>query len=180
MLGTSCHSMTPWFSCLFLNLQMLPCFTIHKLLSVLRIRVLLESGILQEHQVAFGIGLWNCCNQLQVADEVADTSCACQTCGKHFNTANAYENHLKSKKHREAVAKQDKCLMPDVQQMNAKNDGRTKDSTYSGNQQQCDSEVKSMAGAVGGVTEHLQQDRDIGNCLLPADYYLSYIYLCHK
>ena len=96
---------------------------------------------------------------------MADTSCACQTCGKHFNTANAYENHLKSKKHREAVAKQDKCLMPDVQQMNAKNDGRTKDSTYSGNQQQCDSGVKSTAGAVGGVTEHLQQDRDIGNCL---------------
>ena len=38
-------------------------------------------------------------------------------CGKHFNTKNAYENHLKSKKHRELAAHED----ADVQVMNAKN-----------------------------------------------------------
>jgi len=94
-----------------------------------------------------------------------DTSCACQTCGKHFSTANAYDNHLKSKKHRETVAKHDKCSTLNVQQMNAKNEGKTKDATHSSNQLQCDSGVKSMAsemGAVGGVAEIPQQERDSG------------------
>jgi len=98
---------------------------------------------------------------LQVADQVVDTSCACQTCGKHFSTANAYDNHLKSKKHRETVAKQEKCLTPDVQQMNAKNDGKTKvDVTPSRNQLQCDTEAAMQAS--GSATESGQQQKDIG------------------
>jgi len=110
--------------------------------------------------------LQHCYNHLQVADEVADTSCACQTCGKHFSTANAYDNHLKSKKHRETAARQDKYPMSDVpvQQVNAKNDGRVKDAAYSG-----------TSGAVGRVTKHLQQDTDIGTvCCQLSVMYLAY------
>ena len=85
-----------------------------------------------------------------------DTSCACQTCGKHFSTANAYNNHLKSKKHREAAAKQ----TAGVQQMNAKNDVKTKDASHSSNELQCDSRVTVSSGdmeASRGVSE-----KDIG------------------
>jgi len=85
-----------------------------------------------------------------------DTSCACQTCGKRFSTVNAYNNHLKSKKHREAGAKQ----TADVQQMNAKNCRNTKDASHSSNELACDSMVTVSSGdmeASRGVSE-----KDIG------------------
>lgn len=102
-----------------------------------------------------------------MAEQVVDTSCACQTCGKHFSTANAYNNHLKSKKHRETAAKQDKCLTetPHVQQMNVKNEGKTKDATLSSKLQQCVSQATSSSGemgAVGGVAEIVPQEKHIG------------------
>lgn len=99
----------------------------------------------------------------QVAEQAVDKSCACQTCGKHFNTVNAYNNHLKSKKHRE-TATRDECLMPDVQQANTKNERRRKDATYSSNQLQCSSEATSSSGelgASGGVEEKHQLQKDI-------------------
>jgi hypothetical protein len=58
---------------------------------------------------------------MQLAEKEVDTSCSCQPCGKHFNTANAYENHLKSKKHREAIAHVESTLPPQVQAKNEKN-----------------------------------------------------------
>ena len=81
-----------------------------------------------------------------------DASCACETCGKHFSTANAYNNHLKSKKHRETAAKQ----TADVQQMNAKNKGKTEAASHSSNELRCDVKVTSSSGdmeAGGGVSE---------------------------
>ena len=39
-----------------------------------------------------------------------DTSANCLLCNKRFNTSNAYENHIKSKKHKETEAKQAKQL----------------------------------------------------------------------
>jgi len=116
---------------------------------------------------------------LQVVEQVVDTSCACQICGKHFSTTNAYSNHLKSKKHRETAAKQDKRLTSDVQLMNAKNEGKTKDATHSYDQLQCDSGVTSSPGeiqATGGVAESQQLEKDIGTtfCLLIV-IYLIYI-----
>jgi len=94
-----------------------------------------------------------------------DTSCACETCGKHFSTANAYDNHLKSKKHRETAAKQDTCPTAEVQQVSAKNERKMKDVTDSSNQLQRDSEVAGLSGdaeASGGVAENLQLEKDIG------------------
>ena len=95
-----------------------------------------------------------------------DTSCICQTCGKHFSTANAYNNHLQSKKHRETAAKQDKCLMSNVQQLNAKNEAKTKDAAHSGNKLK--GESSGEMGAVGGVAEIVQPEGDTGtiSCLL--------------
>ena len=87
------------------------------------------------------------------AEQLADTSCACQTCGKHFSTANAYNNHLKSKKHRETAARQ---MTTDVQQTSEKLDGKTKDGTHSSNELQCDSQVTTSSGDIearGGVSE---------------------------
>jgi pre-60S factor REI1 len=57
----------------------------------------------------------------QVSEQVVDTSCSCRTCGKHFSCSNAFENHLKSKKHRDAAAREEKELPADVQRRNAKN-----------------------------------------------------------
>jgi len=84
-----------------------------------------------------------------VADQAVDESRSCQTCGKHFNTVNAYSNHLKSKKHREAAARED------VQQVNAKNEQNRKDATsLSGH---C-----GEMGATGGVAEEHQLQKNIG------------------
>jgi hypothetical protein len=66
---------------------------------------------------------------LQLAEKEVDTSCQCQPCGKRFSTANAYENHLKSKKHREAVAHGEGSLPSDVEAKNAKNKELTAKST---------------------------------------------------
>lgn len=43
---------------------------------------------------------------LQVEEQAQDTSGHCSTCNKHFGTKNAYDNHVKSKKHRDALAKE--------------------------------------------------------------------------
>lgn len=43
--------------------------------------------------------------QSKTAEEARDTSTRCGVCGKHFGTENAYNNHLQSKKHKEAEAK---------------------------------------------------------------------------
>jgi len=67
-------------------------------------------------------------NRTQAAEEGKDTSCRCDACGKFFSTANAYTNHLQSKKHKEmmatAVADGKKLGVSDaaqVKQMNEKN-----------------------------------------------------------
>ncbi|OWF39060.1 zinc finger protein 622-like [Mizuhopecten yessoensis] len=57
----------------------------------------------------------------KVAEEQEDQFSQCALCSKHFNTKNAYENHLKSKKHKEAVAKQTVKLKDEVQKNNEKN-----------------------------------------------------------
>lgn len=57
----------------------------------------------------------------QLADEEKDTARNCQICGKHFNTQNAFDNHIQSKKHKEMEAKQEKKLAQRVKQLNAKN-----------------------------------------------------------
>jgi len=86
-----------------------------------------------------------------------DTSCACETCGKHFSTANAYNNHLKSKKHREtAAAKQDKCPTEDVQYLNVKNKDKTKAAIDSS------SSFSVEMAASGGIPETQQPEKDIG------------------
>ena len=38
--------------------------------------------------------------QAQTAEAQKDTATMCKVCSKHFNTENAYSNHLQSKKHR--------------------------------------------------------------------------------
>ncbi|XP_077978155.1 cytoplasmic 60S subunit biogenesis factor ZNF622-like [Glandiceps talaboti] len=44
-----------------------------------------------------------------------DTSSQCKICNKHFNTQNAYENHMKSKKHKEIEAKITKKIKDDME-----------------------------------------------------------------
>ncbi|XP_069111327.1 cytoplasmic 60S subunit biogenesis factor ZNF622-like isoform X2 [Argopecten irradians] len=57
----------------------------------------------------------------KVAEEQEDQFTQCALCNKHFNTKNAYENHIKSKKHKEAVTKQTSKLQDEVQKNNEKN-----------------------------------------------------------
>jgi len=89
-----------------------------------------------------------------------DKSCACQICGKHFSTVNAYNNHLKSKKHREA---------------DAMNERKRKDGTYSNNQFHCSLEAASSScemGASGDVAEEHQLQKDIGTTSIITMIYL--------
>lgn len=108
-----------------------------------------------------------------------DKSCACQTCGKQFSTVNAYNNHLKSKKHRETAAR-DECLMPDVQQANTKNERKRKDASYLNDQVQCSSEATSSSGelgASGGVAEKHELQKDIGTtyCITVTVYLVNFV-----
>ena len=57
----------------------------------------------------------------QAAADQEDKSSYCSLCGKHFNTKNSYENHIKSKKHKELEAKQQQKLQAQIEQLNAKN-----------------------------------------------------------
>ena len=45
-------------------------------------------------------------SRAQVEEQAQDTSGHCKLCNKHFGTKNSYENHLKSKKHKDAETKQ--------------------------------------------------------------------------
>jgi len=107
----------------------------------------------------------------ELVDQETDTSCSCQICSKHFSTANSYENHLKSKKHREAAARDEQSLPTDVQTMNAKNrelSARNKDTK---NAELKNSQIKSSAecepainscssGGAEGTTEDIIEDTD--------------------
>ena len=42
----------------------------------------------------------------QVENEAKDMSSHCSVCNKHFNTENAFQNHIQSKKHQELAARQ--------------------------------------------------------------------------
>ncbi|KAJ8024534.1 hypothetical protein HOLleu_34467 [Holothuria leucospilota] len=59
--------------------------------------------------------------QAHNAEAERDTSTFCKICGKHFNTENAYSNHLQSKKHKETEAKAKKRMESAVERENAKN-----------------------------------------------------------
>ena len=59
---------------------------------------------------------------LQLAEQEQDKSCDCHLCGKHFGTRGAYENHLQSKRHREAVAHEQKLLPAEVARKNERNE----------------------------------------------------------
>ncbi|XP_071108701.1 cytoplasmic 60S subunit biogenesis factor ZNF622-like isoform X1 [Haliotis cracherodii] len=65
----------------------------------------------------------------RLADEGKDTARNCLICGKHFNTQNAFDNHIQSKKHKEMEAKQEKKLAQRVKQLNAKNAEKGLDET---------------------------------------------------
>ena len=55
----------------------------------------------------------------QAAQEEESTS-LCKICNKHFNSKNAEENHLKSKKHKEAKAKHEAKLNSEQERLRAK------------------------------------------------------------
>ena len=50
------------------------------------------------------------------------TASRCHLCNKHFSTTNAYDNHLQSKKHKEAAAKEERQLEAEVAKRNEKNE----------------------------------------------------------
>jgi len=94
--------------------------------------------------------------QQKAEQDTADTSCRCRACGKSFSSANAHENHLKSKKHREAVATAaahaDASLPADVQFMNARNTEMSNRAGVAGQDaaEKVDGMEKSEAGPSSG------------------------------
>ncbi|XP_038077035.1 LOW QUALITY PROTEIN: zinc finger protein 622-like [Patiria miniata] len=59
--------------------------------------------------------------QAQASVAQQDSSSSCKTCGKHFNTENAFTNHMQSKKHKEAEARIARQQQAEVDKRNAKN-----------------------------------------------------------
>lgn len=59
--------------------------------------------------------------QAQNAEAEKDTSTLCKICSKHFNSGNAYNNHLQSRKHKDAELKHKKKMESDVARENEKN-----------------------------------------------------------
>ena len=57
---------------------------------------------------------------IQEAEDEAEDTGHCKFCNKHFNSQNAYENHLKSKKHKEIEAKQKQKLTSEEEKLLAK------------------------------------------------------------
>ncbi|KAI8515485.1 hypothetical protein Bbelb_062980 [Branchiostoma belcheri] len=57
----------------------------------------------------------------QVEESERETCSQCGICKKFFNTQNAFENHMKSKKHKEAEAKQVQKVQSEVEKQNQKN-----------------------------------------------------------
>ncbi|XP_078655879.1 cytoplasmic 60S subunit biogenesis factor ZNF622-like isoform X1 [Branchiostoma floridae x Branchiostoma belcheri] len=57
----------------------------------------------------------------QVEECERETCSQCGICKKFFNTQNAFENHMKSKKHKEAEAKQVQKVQSEVEKQNQKN-----------------------------------------------------------
>lgn len=57
----------------------------------------------------------------KVAEDDQDTTASCELCSKHFSSQNQYENHIKSKKHKDIVAKQTTKLKEEIQKINEKN-----------------------------------------------------------
>ncbi|XP_070565993.1 cytoplasmic 60S subunit biogenesis factor ZNF622-like [Ptychodera flava] len=57
----------------------------------------------------------------QTEEATKDTSSQCKICSKHFNSQNAFENHMKSKKHRETESKLAKKIQDDLEKKQAKN-----------------------------------------------------------
>uniref|UniRef100_UPI00398E8095 cytoplasmic 60S subunit biogenesis factor ZNF622 isoform X2 n=1 Tax=Pristiophorus japonicus TaxID=55135 RepID=UPI00398E8095 len=56
-----------------------------------------------------------------VEEQNKGTATDCASCGKKFATFNAYDNHLKSKKHQEAEKKATNIASKEVERLNAKN-----------------------------------------------------------
>ncbi|XP_041365417.1 zinc finger protein 622-like [Gigantopelta aegis] len=56
-----------------------------------------------------------------IDEEEKDTSSACAVCGKHFSTKSQYENHVQSKKHKEAEKKHQAKVEREILQKNKKN-----------------------------------------------------------
>ncbi|XP_033761889.1 zinc finger protein 622-like isoform X2 [Pecten maximus] len=81
----------------------------------------------------------------KVAEEQEVQFTQCALCNKHFNTKNAYENHLKSKKHKEAVVKQTIKLKDEVQKNNEKNSEKSTSSDLPENEKRLMKDCVNMA-----------------------------------
>lgn len=60
-------------------------------------------------------------SQQQVDEKSKGVSHYCNFCGKHFGNRNAYDNHLKSRKHLEVVQKHEQQITEDITEKNLKN-----------------------------------------------------------
>ncbi|XP_060081154.1 cytoplasmic 60S subunit biogenesis factor ZNF622-like [Ylistrum balloti] len=81
----------------------------------------------------------------KVAEEQEDQFSQCVLCNKHFNTKNAYENHLKSRKHKEAVTKQTAKLKDEVVRNNEKNSEKNVPTDLTGNEKRLMKDCENMA-----------------------------------
>ena len=81
----------------------------------------------------------------QLAEDDGDKSSHCEVCNKHFNSHNAYENHVKSKRHKEQEAKPQRKHDTDVAKRNTKNAEKGLEETKEKNEKVLEKDAKNVA-----------------------------------
>lgn len=79
-----------------------------------------------------------CLFSFQTAEVNAETTFSCDLCSKHFGSKNQYENHLKSKKHKDIVTKHAAKLQVEMEK------NKEKDSECTENTELPESEKRLM------------------------------------
>ncbi|KAL5007591.1 hypothetical protein ScPMuIL_016397 [Solemya velum] len=89
----------------------------------------------------------------QVKNSEKDVSAMCEICGKHFNTQNAYQNHLQSKKHKDAEAKRAQQVESEIEKLNAKNKEKGLDTTATDKRLHKDSVNETLKSSIASKLE---------------------------
>ncbi|XP_078321100.1 cytoplasmic 60S subunit biogenesis factor ZNF622-like [Crassostrea virginica] len=96
----------------------------------------------------------------KIEDEQKVKSMVCQLCSKHFNSENAYQNHIQSKKHKELVSKQQEKANSGVESTDKSEEQRKKDAINTQIQKDLQKAEKLSEAAKKGLAEGSDDEED--------------------
>ncbi|KAI0226675.1 C2H2-type domain-containing protein [Lamellibrachia satsuma] len=90
-----------------------------------------------------------------------DVSNYCQVCTKHFSTNNAYESHMRSKRHRDTMVKQAQSKTKNERNRRRKKGGEEDAGTVTGGGGDGDAKMEAVSGK---EEEDIEEDSDAESC----------------